>query len=156
AEILSTRKQAAPLREALALCRRVSMRSPGQDVAEQADKLAATILTRLTAKDRAALAKPSPEEELARGEALRSGRKYEEAQKLLDQAAKRARRDPELRCKIELEAGKALFQQRKREHRQAAAKRLHGVAVRCKAPEVRAWARYQAASAHQRAGEPTA
>ena len=154
AEILSTRKEAAALREALALCRRVSARAPTQDVAAQADKLAATILTRMSAKDRAAFGRPSAEDDFARGQALMASREYEKAQKVLDAAAKRAKRDPELRCKIELEAGKALFQQRKVEHRRAAAKRLHGVAVRCKEAEVKAWARYQAASAHQRAGEP--
>ena len=156
AEILSLRNDRNSLREALALCRRVSARGVGTDAALQADGLAAQLLARLPAKDRYALAHPSPEDELARGQALMNARMYPEAQAVLEKLAARLKRDrdPTLRCKAELEAGRALFQQRQRTHREQAAKRLSGVARRCKEPEVKAWARYYAASARQRSADP--
>ncbi len=154
AEILSTRNDRDSLREALALCRRVSTRGVGTDAATQADRLAGQLLERLPAKDRRALSLPSPEDELARGKALMNARMYPEAQAALEKLASRLKRDPELRCKAELEAGRALFQQRQRAHRELAAKRLNGVARRCKEKETKAWARYYAASARQRSADP--
>jgi soluble lytic murein transglycosylase len=154
AELLAARKDRASQREALALCRHVAARAIGTDAATQAERLATQILAKLPAKDRNALALPSAEDELARGKALMKSNKFPEAQAVLEKLAKREKRDAELRCQAELEAGHALFMQRQKQNREQAAKRLHALAGRCKDADVRAWALYYAGSARQRAGDP--
>jgi soluble lytic murein transglycosylase len=151
ADILATRGTPDALRQALALYRRVGARAAGFDNGDQADKLAKRVLARMRPKDRALLAWPSTEDELARGDALMTAHQYEPAQKVLDKLVARLRRDPQNRCKAELEAGRALFYRREREQ---AAKRLSAVAKHCDDIEIKAWARYLAGSSRQRTSDP--
>lgn len=151
AEMLAARKDAASLEEALALCRRVSARAPTSASAARADELARRVLSRLPARLRATLSRPSVEDQLARGEALMDARRYEDARKLLDQLARRLGRRDDRRCKVGLELGRAMFFARDRE---AAAKHLGALAPRCSDPDVKAWARYYAASSRLRTHDP--
>jgi soluble lytic murein transglycosylase len=153
AEILSKRGDRDSLIDALALYRRVGARAATTDNGDRADKLAKQLLARLPAKDRTRLAFPSVEDELARGEALVSKQRYDQAIALYDALAHRLRNDKDknARCKPELEAGHALFQKRDREQAQ---KRLAQVARRCTDPDIKAWAHYYAASARQRTNDP--
>jgi soluble lytic murein transglycosylase len=153
ADILSKRSDLKSLKQALSLCRRVSARAIGSDTAsvKRADELAKLVLTRMSRKDRALLSQPTIAEELARGEALMNAKNYEAAVAQYDKLAKRVRGDRESHCKIELEAGRALFYKRDRD---LAAKRLAPLSNRCRDPEIKAWSRYYAGSARQRTGDP--
>ena len=151
AEILVARGDRESLKEAVTLYRRVGARAALSETGERADKLAKDLLKRLRPRDRARLALPSTEDELARGETLMSNHRYEEARVLYDKLARRLRADKQGRCMAQLKAGRALFMQRDREQAQ---KRLSKVARRCSDHDVKAWAHYYAASALQRSGDP--
>jgi len=151
AEMLAARKDTASLEEALTLCRRVSTRAPTSTGAARADELARRVLGRLPERLRATLSRLSVEDQLTRGEALMDARRYDDARKLLDQLARRLGRRDDRRCKVGLALGRAMFFARDRE---AAAKHLGALAPRCGDPDVKAWARYYAASSRLRTHDP--
>ena len=151
AEILVARGDRESLKQALALYRRVGARAALSDIGERADKLAAQVLARMRPKDRADFAKPTSEEQFARGQALMNGHHFEDALALFDKLARSLRRDRDGKCRAELEAGHALFMKRDRVQ---AHQRLTKVARRCSEIEVKAWAHYYAASALVRTGDP--
>jgi soluble lytic murein transglycosylase len=151
AELLAARKDAASLQEALELCRRVSALAPTSTGAARADELAKKVLGRLPARLKASLSRPSVEDQLARGEALMDARRYDEARKLLDQLSRRLGKRDDRRCKVGLELGRAMFYGRDRE---SAAKHLSALARRCDDADIKAWARYHAASSRLRTHDP--
>jgi soluble lytic murein transglycosylase len=141
AEILARKPEPAALEEALALYRRVAMRTPDSSAGQKARELAAAVLARLPRAHRTALAEPSPEEALIEARALLDARSYARAEKSLTALIARARHDATLRCRVELEHGRTLLQQRKRTEGAALMARL---AKDCAELEVKAWARYHA------------
>jgi soluble lytic murein transglycosylase len=151
ADLLAARRTPEGFREALELYRHVGARAAGTDMGDQADKLAKALWKRMRPAQHAALALPSIEDELARGQALRDRFRFEPAQRVFEKVAARARKDEALRCKAGLEAAHALFDRREREQ---AAKRFDALVRRCKAPEIKAWGRYYAGSARQRTKDP--
>jgi soluble lytic murein transglycosylase len=151
AELLASRDAFEAKREAVQLWRRVAMRAPLSRSARDAEQRIAAVLASLTAEQRAQIGEVSPEDALARAEALAAAMQHTEAEAAFGEVARRTD-DVALRCRARLGAGRAVYYQRG--HRPRAAELLSRVAEDCTDPDVRAWARYLAgrgyASATQR------
>ncbi|MFK7988236.1 MAG: transglycosylase SLT domain-containing protein [Sandaracinaceae bacterium] len=149
AELLASSEDEARKIEALALFRRVAMHAPlsssGREAAERAD----AVLSELSRAERRARAEPTPEEALARAEALAAAMRHADAETAFHEVAARAE-DDELECRARYGEGRAIYYRRQRRR---AAEHLSAVARECEAPEVRAWARYLSGRGFTSAGE---
>jgi len=152
AKLLSQRSDEASHIEALGLYRRVATRAPRSRAGRRAMTLAKELLARLPKATRRQHAEIPFGDALQHGLSYYQAHDYAEAAKLFAALAKRTRDDALLHCRAQLNHGRALLRQRKRRE---GAKLLVEVAERCADTEIKAKARFNAARAHVRLGEPT-
>lgn len=148
ARILGAREDAASREEAIALYRRVATRAPRAQVGQEAEALAAELLSTLPAARRRALASVPYEDQYVRAEALYRVMSHQAAEEAFAALA-RETTDPDRRCQARLMQGRAMMRRRARD---AAATHMTRVAAECRQPDVLAAARYNAARAHQQRG----
>jgi soluble lytic murein transglycosylase len=151
ATLLASAEDAASREEALALYRRVAARhalsAQGRDAERRATELFVALSPALTDERRAALAAPSPDDALARADALFDAARYEEAERDYAAAAERlaaaGRHGDACRARLQEAVGAA-----RRRARELAVSRLLSLlagadAARCD-EDTRAWARFHA------------
>ncbi|MDD9968052.1 MAG: transglycosylase SLT domain-containing protein [Myxococcales bacterium] len=153
AELLEKRGTSDERIEALGLYRRVASRAPQSQVGKLASKHARRVLRALPKRQRWRHTRPSVEDSFALGDALMRERDYEGAIAQFERLAKWVKDDRTLRCKAELERGRALLRRRQRKE---GADLMAKLTKRCRDRDVRAWAHYYAGRARFRLNDDAA
>lgn len=150
AELLAARDEPEAKVEAVRLFRRVARVAPLSRVGRDAETRAGETLAAMPAHLRAEAGDPSPEEALARAQALSDTMQHAQAAEAFAAVA-RATEDRVLRCRARLGEARAIYNAR---DRRRAARMLDSVADDCDEPDVRAWARFLAGRALTASGDP--
>lgn len=152
AELLAAEDSVEAKREAYALFQRVESRSPLSRHGREAAQRMAQLLTEFPLNVRKRLINETPEDTFIRGEALIRSHAYAEARDLFEQLAKDLKGDRVMRCKAELQQGRALI--KKRDRKEGAAL-LAQLVERCDDKDLKAWAHYYAGQAELRLNHPS-
>lgn len=146
ADTLAQGSEIAGREEALALYRRVASRAPLADQGRASETKAAALLATLPEDRRLALAEPTLEDAIARGDAFFESSRNEAAEQAYAAVAVRlaAAGDTTRRCAVRLQQARSLDRRRARTE---AAALFIAVADECGEPNVKAWARYGAGRA---------
>ena len=151
AELLAAQNSTAARVEALELWQRVESRGPTTRVGHQAKMRFDDVIGRVPWGARKKLLAESAEDAFERGQALIRNHEYAAAIEVFARVAGKAKKDVELRCKAQLQQGRALMRKRDREE---GAKLMGQVLKRCKDSDLRAWAHYYAGQAYLRLQNP--
>ncbi len=145
AQLLAARDSTDAKIEAVQLWRRVAHRAPLSHAGREAEQNERQLMATLAPEVRAQIGEPTPEEAMARAEALADATRFDEAEHAFADVVDHTE-DPAVRCRARYGQGRAIYYQRERAR---AAAFLAQVADDCPEPDVRAWARYLAGKAYE-------